>query len=589
MVRCSLFQLCFIFLLVLSLPGQILAKLKVTADRTVLSSNESLTLEIESDQNDDRPGLSVLEKDFDIISQNHSQNFSIINGKSSRKNIWTVLLMPKKQGEVVIPPITFGNETSQSIHLVVHKQGNPLTDPSTKKSPNQDVFINISVTPKEKVYVQQQISLVIQIFTRVQLANLSLSSININDVLMEQIGDDRQYQKIINQQTYQVIERRYALFPQKSGRLRIPELRFEAMTVGQKSNNWPFFSNQGKPILRQSDSLQIEILPKPANFSGQNWLPAENIIVNSIKTDLNQIKVGDSLTITDKISAQGVLGSLLPSIKFPPINGLKIYPDKPKITSGNNNGKILGQREEKLAVIPTQPGNYTIPERKINWWNTTTHQLEEEVIPAFKFTVVAAENTIQDSDPAGINPSLNQDNVSVGTALKTESNRTPIIKKGYASLKENPWFWSTLAIAILYFVSVIIFLYWKIRLADNISTAINRPIPKVDTEKQLLQELSSNCKKQLKKPTMNSLIKWANLYFQNNTDKKFSSLNEIIKKIPSTELVEAIKQLDAAIYDPNASDNWQGEQLLKALKEFLKEENKGTTTDKYKLPPLNPV
>jgi len=563
-----------------------IAKLKVTADRTVLTANESLTLVIESDQNNDRPDLSVLEKDFDIMSQNHSQNFSIINGKSSRKNTWTVLLMPKTVGEVTVPPIKFGDEISQPIHLVIHKSVNPLKNPNAKDSANQDVFINIALTPPDKVYVQQQLTLSIQIFTRIQLSNLSLSTINIDNVLLEQIGEDKQFTKIINQQTYQVIERNYALFPQKSGPLTIPGLRFEAMTVGKRSSNWPFFSNQGKAIRRQSDPLKIEVMPKPANFKGKNWLPAESIQISSQKTKLGELKVGDSLTITDTIMGQGVLGSLLPSIRFPEIDGLKLYPDKPQITSDSYNGKIIGQREEKIAIIPTQAGTYQIPDRKFSWWNTTTNQLEEETIPGFKFQVLAAQVSANPTQQM----SLPQATAQNQTSTKPEKPVTTISNSGYSSVLNNPWFWSTVILTVLYIMTILFVLLRN--KSPNEKNMQPQQMTYQSQEKLLLQELSHNCKNNLTKPSMQSLIKWANLYFYKdkaNRGEKFSSLSEIIKKIADPNLTKAIKQLDAVIYAPNHAQNWRGEELLDALRRFIKQQQTAKKPDEYKLPPLNPV
>lgn len=561
------------------------AKLKVTADRTVLSTNESFTLEIESDQSGGRPNLSVLEKDFEIISKNHSQNFSIINGKSSRQNIWTVLLMPKSDGQVTIPAIQFGKETSQPIHLVIHKSVNPLKDPKAQNAQNQDVFINISIEPKEQVYVQQQIKLTIQIFTRIGLSNLSLSSINIEDVVLEQIGEDKQFTKIINQQSYQVIERQYAIFPQKSGSLTIPGLQFEAVTVNQRGSNWPFFSNPGKPIRRKSDPISIKVLPKPNNFSGANWLPAEHIQVKSQSTQLDEIKVGDSITITDHIMAQGVLGSLLPQIKFPEINGLKLYPDKPNISSDSYNGKIIGQREEKTAIIATRPGSYHIPDRKISWWNTQTNQMQEETIPGFKIQVLAAQGQ---STPEAL--SLSQPVPENNPVRQSRDRNLPSIPVT-TPLLQNPWFWSTLGIGIIYVLSLILFLVWRTKVAHENTAAATSSAndnPKAQ-QKQLLKELNHYCKNNLAKDAMHSLIQWANLYFHKSGSLKFTSLSDISRKLDDKALAKAIKHLDAAIYAPNQSGQWQGDELLKSLKAFLQAQNKEPSSDPYKLPPLNPA
>ena len=92
----------------------------VQVDRTVLSINESLSMEIiQTGNRGGKPDLSVLKKNFDILSQSQSQQFNMINGQTSRKNIWSINLMPKRTGEIIIPPIKVGAEYSKSLSILI--------------------------------------------------------------------------------------------------------------------------------------------------------------------------------------------------------------------------------------------------------------------------------------------------------------------------------------------------------------------------------------------------------------------------------------------------------------------------------------
>ena len=100
-----------LFMLIFSLTA--FAKVEVIANRTVLSLNESLAIEIvQTEKNDGKPQLDLLEKDFEILSQSQSHQFNMVNGASSHTNIWSISLMPKHAGELVIPAITIGSESS---------------------------------------------------------------------------------------------------------------------------------------------------------------------------------------------------------------------------------------------------------------------------------------------------------------------------------------------------------------------------------------------------------------------------------------------------------------------------------------------
>jgi len=584
--------LLFILLSVLLLPAY--ANVKAVTDRTVLSFNESLTLElIQTETKGGKPDLSLLEKDFSIMSQSQSQQYNIINGKSSRKHIWTIALMPKKAGEVIIPSITIGKESTTPIHLVIHKasqNASSSSQNSTALNPNnQDVFINVLINPQDEVYVQQKINLHIHIYfhKQIRLSNMALGSLVINDVIMEQMGEDKQYNKIINNQSYNVIERNYTLFPQKSGTLTIPAIRFEAMqALSANSSFGGFFNQRGKPIYEQSNSLQIKVKKKPDNFDGKHWLPAENMQVSSQHSDLSNIKVGDSITITDKIIARGVLGSLLPGISWPTLKNLKSYPDKAVINSQADSGNIYGLREEKVAIIPLQPGQYQLPERKIIWWNTMTNQQQEKIIPGISFFVAEAENNtlLPDNGMTSIKPSVIEDINNHDDSL-TNQQRPPIINKnftGYSSTRKNPWFWAWLGTSLFLLILLIISLFFVFKNPE----IKNQKASKITQRNQnYLKQIKQACSENNKSQTMNLLIHWANNYFSHKKNE-FTNLNTLSLKIQDPALEAAIQTLDQSLYADKNSD-WNGKELLNALNNYLKKNNKKPQSKN--LLPLNPI
>jgi BatD DUF11 like domain len=595
----------FLFILLLSvlvLPAH--AAVKAVADRTVLSINESLSLEIiQTESSGGNPDLSVLENNFVIVSKSQSQQYNLVNGKSSRKHIWSIILMPKKAGEITIPAIKLGKESTSPIHLVVHKSPQGKTAAGASQT-NQDVFIDVLVEPKDEVYVQQKIDLTIQIFYRIRLSNMALGQLVINDVIMEQIGEDKQYNKIINKQTYMVIERRYALFPQKSGYLTIPAIRFEAMqSLSARGGFGGFFSQQGKPIYKQSNPLNITVKKKPDNYTGKHWLPAENLQVISQHSDLSSIKVGDSITLTDKIIAKGVLGSLLPTISWPKLDNMKTYPDKANINSQSDKGSIYGLREEKMAIIPVYSGQYQLPERKITWWNTLTNQQEEKIIPGISFFVAEAEGSISLSDKKADqlanqqkqpSPVLIQEVITnEDTAAQTGSQQSPsILKKysGYAATRENPWFWAWLATSLVLSLLLIASLFFAFKNPSSSTSQIKKNSNKDNSEfnlKDWLKQINQSCSANNKLETMKLLVHWANHNF-NSGSKEPGNLNTLISKIEDEQLRKNIQQLDLALYSSQATD-WQGNELFNALNNYfnaLKNQHSAKNTE---LLPLNPL
>ena len=185
--------------------------------------NETFTLKIIVDSAIDlEPDASPLEKDFYVGTRSQLTNTTIINGAISRNRTWSYALMPKRSGNITIPPVIVGNQKSQPINIIIAPQSESVLG-------RADIFISAEVD-SERGFVQAQNIFRIKIYRNVQTRQPRLYEPEIKGVetVIEIVGDDRNYESIIDGKTYDVIERVYALFPQESGSLSIEPIRFEA-------------------------------------------------------------------------------------------------------------------------------------------------------------------------------------------------------------------------------------------------------------------------------------------------------------------------------------------------------------------------
>ena len=110
----------WIAVLVLFVGSQAGAAVVTRVDRMDIELNESFTLEVISDENIDlQPDIAVLETDFYIGQGSQLSNTTIVNGQIRRSKTWTYVLMPKRAGEITIPPISIGSQQSQPLTIVV--------------------------------------------------------------------------------------------------------------------------------------------------------------------------------------------------------------------------------------------------------------------------------------------------------------------------------------------------------------------------------------------------------------------------------------------------------------------------------------
>lgn len=397
--------------------------IRVSVDRNPVGLNESFQITFTAPETPDgAPDFSPLRANFEILNQERSTNMSWVNGKSSRSEQWVVSVMPKQSGELLIPAIAFGADNSQASKVLV-------SDPSqTQPSGNDEVFLKVEATP-ETPYVQSQVLYTLKLYRRVQITQASLNDPEIKDALVEKLGEDSTYSTQINGMDYWVTERKYAIFPQQSGLFTIAPLTLTAEVVSNANNRRPrfngFFNRQITETRRvSSDAVTLNVLPVPPAFTDPAWLSAESLqLKQSWSTDSLQTKVGEPLTRTITLTAKGATVGQLPELARPStIQGIKTYPDQPLLKEDQQSDGLIAIREEKIAYIPSQPGQYTLPALAISWFNTKTQKIEVARLPEVKLTALGAGAGNQITMPTA----QPLDHASIGESGR-DSYQNPII------------------------------------------------------------------------------------------------------------------------------------------------------------------
>ena len=286
-------------LLLLLFPILASAKIDVILDRTTVEVGESFTVEFESDGDvSGDPNFSVLEKQFRIISRSESRNIQFINGNLSSQKKWTLILMPRKSGILTIPSVKFGKDKSPARKVTVKKAGT-----TTSNKGDELIFVEAAAEPRN-AYIQSQIIYTVRIYHAINLVNASLSELKLSDsnAIVEKLGKDISYEKRINGRRYKVFEKRYAIFPQKSGKLTVDPVEFEGQYVNRRRVLQAKFMKT-KPI-------KLTVKPQPVYQStnpGDSWLPANKVTVEEAwSDDPTNFKVGEPITRTVVVSAPGL-------------------------------------------------------------------------------------------------------------------------------------------------------------------------------------------------------------------------------------------------------------------------------------------
>ena len=172
-------------------------------DRADIELNESFTLEVITDENTDlQPDISVLEADFYIGQGSQLSNTTIVNGQIRRSKTWTYVLMPRRAGDITIPPIAVGNQQSTPLRITV-------SEPTYAPPGEAEVFLTSEVDFDE-TYVQAQVLLSIRIYRSVATRQPALRDPTVSgvEVLSELAGEAPQRKRMRSSKGHAVGDKR---------------------------------------------------------------------------------------------------------------------------------------------------------------------------------------------------------------------------------------------------------------------------------------------------------------------------------------------------------------------------------------------
>ncbi|MGZ8173187.1 MULTISPECIES: BatD family protein [Methylobacter] len=554
-------KLFFLLLLLNLVPGNVFAaQIGVSFDRNPVSLDESFQIIFTAnDTPDNDPDFGPLEQDFEILGQSQSSNSSWINGQSSKTIQWTVNVMAKHPGSLVVPAVKFGDDVSQPASiLVTQATANKAVDT------DDDLFLEVEATPQSP-YVQSQVLYTVRLYRRVEIAQASLNEPELGDAVIEKLGDDSNYNTQINGVNYLVTERKYSIFPQKSGSLTIKPLMLTAEVVANTRPNFNGFFNSQMTKTKKisSKSVTLDVKPAPATFTGKHWLSAEQLVLKEEWSgDNQQMKVGEPLTRTLTLLAKGTTVGQLPEINIGKIDDrLKTYPDQPVLQEQKKPEGLIAFREEKIAIIPSKAGFYKLPAIEIPWFNSQSQKMEIAKIPETAITALDAAGTQQ----APVTPVAPAE----GQQPKKAEQSTPITTPPQ---QQNIWLWVSAFLALGWLATLAYFL---------IKRSAKKPVAEKSEQEIRLEDsvksLKKACTDNNAAAAKDALLAWGR--------QKYGAASlGAIAELSDARLRDEILYLNRILYS-REPEQWQGKKLFQAFVEN-KAREKIAVTDDDKLEPL---
>lgn len=498
----------FFLILMITVSLKMFADDEVTlraAAPDVVVNGDQFRLTYTVNSQDVKDFLAPQAKGFDVLmgpSRSQQSSTQIINGKvsSSRSITYTYILMAVSEGTFNIPAASievdgkkiFSNPLTIKV-LPKDKedansnqsQGNSGISSRNQKSSgritDKDLFV-LATASKTKVHEQEAILVTYKAYTTVDLRQLLGKMPDQQGFYVQEV--ELPTQKTFKLEHYKgrnyntVVYRQYVLFPQKSGKLEIPAVTFDAVVaqrVAVSDDPFEAFFNGGgyvevnKKIVAPKLVINVDPLPsKPEGFSG-------GVGTFSLKSDISttELKANEAVTIKLTISGTGNMKLVsAPEVKFP--HDFEIYDPKIEDNYELTANGLSGTKTIEYLAIPRHAGNFTVPAIEFKYFDIASEKYKTLTTEAYELKVAKGDGSA--SSQQVIADFTNKENVKVlGTDIL-------FIKTGDTALRQKGnYFFGTTAYYLWYIIPFLLFIVFVVIYRKQ--AVENANVAKVKTKK----------------------------------------------------------------------------------------------------------
>ncbi len=478
----------YLFLiLMITVSLQMFAKdevtLKASAPEVVVNGDQfRLTYTVNSQ--DVKDFLAPQAKGFDVLmgpSRSQQSSTQIINGNvsSSRSITYTYILMAVSEGTFNIPAASievdgkkiFSNPLTIKVLPKDKEQSDSNQSQGGISSRNQksngkisdnDLFV-LATASKTKVHEQEAILVTYKAYTTVDLRQLLGKMPDQQGFYVQEV--ELPTQKTFKLEHYKgrnyntVVYRQYVIFPQKSGRLEIPAVTFDAVVaqrVAVSDDPFEAFFNGGgyvevnKKIVAPKIVINVDPLPaKPEGYSG-------GVGTFSMKSEISatELKANEAVTVKLTISGTGNMKLVsAPEINFP--HDFEIYDPKIEDNFELTSNGLSGTKTIEYLAIPRHAGDFTIPAVEFKYFDIKSGDYKTLKGDAYNLKVAKGDGSA--SNQQVIADFTNKENVKVlGTdILFIKTGDTALKQKGY-------YFFATTAYYLWYIIPFVLFVVFVV-------------------------------------------------------------------------------------------------------------------------------
>ncbi len=324
-----------------------------------------------------------LERTFEVTERSRADRLEIVAGRRGLVSTIVLELAPRSTGLLTVPPVRIGQIASDRLTLEVVE---------AQVGAERDVFVEAEVD-EPAPWVQSQTLLTVWAWVGVDVVDAKLGEPMGSDLVIEPIGDNRRERRGRDGRMYDVVERRYAIFPQASGRvmLKPPTLEVQLRSDPDRARKLP-----SPRVARRAPPIRLDVRSRPPGGAGW-WLPARGVTLAVDWPGGKVAHAGEPLTRAVTLRAEGVRAEQLPALPDVHVGGAAVYADAPESASIETGDGFVAEHRTAQSIIPEHPGTVELPALEVVWFDTTAGVTRTAVLPAE--TLQVAPSRRSGSDP----------------------------------------------------------------------------------------------------------------------------------------------------------------------------------------------
>ena len=364
-------------------------------------------------------------------STSTQSSFQMINGKTTHSSTitFTYVLLAEKEGDYTLPAASVkvngktirsgtasiqvlpSSNTSQGQGASGHSSSSQATRNTDGSISDKDLFITATAS-KKRIFEQEAVVLTYKLYTLVNIRQLAGEMPELDGFHCQELNSKAQlslkYERYNGRNYGTAIWRQYVLFPQKSGKMTIPSISFDAEVEVTNHSADPFDIFFGGSALTQmvrktieTPKVEVEVLPlpypAPPNFSGA---VGKFSMTGSLTPE--QLDANDAASMRIIVSGQGNMKLMkAPAVDIP--KDFEVYTpketDKTSITTGGAKGNIIFD----YVIVPRHGGKYSIPPVDFVYFNPETEKYVTLSTDSFHLAVakgnpVAGGTTVREKE-----------------------------------------------------------------------------------------------------------------------------------------------------------------------------------------------